>query len=254
MAWDDDDNNGRDREIPDRIGKKQGWSSGGTLHATKGDSVSLQANFEVENGKAGYYTVQFNVEPPVDSASVSPNASGLFVAAAILRWSVEGQTVERAVSVANGVSISGTGQAMKVTVTDLTDPATIPAGGTAGLPYNVSIQVAPGTRPDVGRPPIVYENLFVVTVGTPQNVKIQPFIGAISVLCPFDVNSGTITSITIAELTPAGTTLLKVQINLGDAASLEWIPIVAGATILQITAQGSAGGKADVTVLWGIDG
>lgn len=118
--------------------RKDGWQQAAVLKT--GDrlkTLSMQANFPVSQ----YYTVQFGVIVPLD-----PLFSG-FDAVAEITWIVEGQLVRRRVSVGNGVSVSGPGQAVKVVVSDVSIPAI------AGFEYTVSVQVTPGTRPSVSRPP-----------------------------------------------------------------------------------------------------
>jgi len=93
----------------------------------------MQADFP----EAQYYTVQFAVEQP---SNVTPDVI------ADLSWSVEGNTVRRRISIGNGTSISGCGAAIRVKVSDAT------LIGSTGIPYNVSIQVSKGTRPNPGQP------------------------------------------------------------------------------------------------------
>jgi hypothetical protein len=61
--------------------------------------------------------------------------------------------------VGNGTSISGQGQAVAVRVSDQS------SGAFGANEYTVSIQVAPGTRPSVNKPPTLRGYQTVVTVG-----------------------------------------------------------------------------------------
>ena len=108
-----------------------GWSKSGDLEQGNPlKDLSLQCNFP----QAGFYTVQFGVQ--IDPAILVPDIT------AEVTWSVEGNDVRRKISVANGVTISGTGQACRVVIRDET------AGvGPGGPLYSVFALVSPGTRP-----------------------------------------------------------------------------------------------------------
>lgn len=120
-------------------GKSGGWSSTVKLITQQAKSGSLQANFS----KAEYYTVQFTVEPPTGASD------GIYAATATIAWTVEGNNVYRIVSIGNGVAISGTGEAISVTVNDVTPNV----GQAPGFEYKVNIQVSPGTRANISQPP-----------------------------------------------------------------------------------------------------
>jgi hypothetical protein len=130
---------------------KRGWSQAGKLLTGVEGAVSLQANFK----DPGSYTVQFGVVPP----PIAAPAFGIFDCSAVVEWSVEGNTIRRRVSVGNGTSISGQGQAVAVRVSDQS------SGAFGANEYTVSIQVAPGTRPSVNKPPTLRGYQTVVTVG-----------------------------------------------------------------------------------------
>lgn len=72
-------------------------------------------------------------------------------AEALVQWSVEGTTIQRRVTIAPGVSISGTGQGVAVTMWDTTPigSAQFPAPWSAngGVTYNVFASVSKGVRP-----------------------------------------------------------------------------------------------------------
>lgn len=152
------------------IHTKDGWQQSGTL--TTGDRlkiVSMQANFAT----AGFYTIQFGIQPPPQSAPFF----GVFDTTADIEWSVEGATVRRTVSVGNGVSVSGPGQAAKVTIRDVTVPL-VPTD------YTVAVQITPGTRPSVERPPTlrgIPAALNAAAGGGGFTLQIPPDAGVISV-------------------------------------------------------------------------
>lgn len=161
-------------ETRDAAGKpkpKDGWQQ--TADLITGDTVktgSMQADFP----HAGYYTVQMGIQPP--DQTLTPTA---WDCVADVFWTVEGSTLQRTVSVGNGVSISGPGQAVKVIVRDRSDPTI----STFGIPYKVFIQVTPGTRPSEERPPtlLAFTKLQVVPPLTALAVNVPPNAGVISV-------------------------------------------------------------------------
>lgn len=118
-----------------------GWSKTDSLiaHNTR-KRFSLQASFEREGASA--FTIMFESYYP-------PQQAGVWVAAkAKITWSVEGNAVERIVSVRNGLSITGVGEHVVVEVFD--DSRSLTVGG-AILPinrveYQIAINIAPGTR------------------------------------------------------------------------------------------------------------
>lgn len=234
-------------EMPDHDtrAKKQGWQQSGTL--TTGDTtkqVSMQADFPV----AGYYTVQFGVKPP---ELPPPTAQPAFDIEAEITWSVEGQFVRRLVSVGNGTSVSGPGQAVKVTIRDKT-AETFPL--TAALDYTVSVQVTPGTRPAEERPPILR--------GFPEVVDVAP-LGVTSIDVPPD--AGVISVETTAGIFtfPPATAQANVQVvqstagvvlkayMLGDVKG--FVPLAPNARLVSIR-NNSAVDTYRIQFTWGIDG
>lgn len=154
---------------------KDGWQQSGTLFTAKPDQmVTCQANF----AKAEYYTVQLAVIQTPDITAPGYIGLGTYAAEADIEWSVEGSTVRRTVSLGNGVSISGTGQAVKVTLRDVSDPA-------IGVsPYIVQVQIAPGTRPAKSQPPTLQGFIVTQILGVAPafiDLPIPPNAGVISV-------------------------------------------------------------------------
>lgn len=125
---------------------KQGWQAFHQL--TGGDyeyRPTLQANFP----RSGYYTVQFSVSYPFVENEFPPN----FLTLAEVVWSVEGNFIRRLMSLYNGAVISGSGQAVKVT---LLDYSSVAVGGP--FQYGVSVQVTPDARPAEVAPPTYQAN------------------------------------------------------------------------------------------------
>jgi hypothetical protein len=123
--------------------RKIGWSQSGSLTpgSTQG-AVNLQAQFPV----IGPYTVQLNIEDPNGPLTVN---NEIIRAQADIQWSVEGNTVSRTVDCTKGITVSGVAEAVTVKIRDRSIVTL-----TNKVPYVVSINVAPGTRPSVQQPPV----------------------------------------------------------------------------------------------------
>lgn len=222
-----------------------GWSSSGpiTIQNTQ-TGVKLAVDFP----KSGQYTVQFGVEPAIDPATQLPYASDT---QATISWSVAGNTVQRVVSVGNGVSVSGTGQAVTVVVRDVTVNTSAPAG----TKYNVSVQVSPGTRASNGHPAILISPL--------SRTQLAPAPGPGEfVIFDIPANSGVISVEVEAGDPVVGGTPMDVVISQFSGANVYktytysgpvFVPVAPSATKLIISNQNAAD-AVDVSVTWGIDG
>lgn len=147
---------------PGIITNKKAWQqSGGLTGGNTDKSVSLQADF---TQAPGYYTVQFALSNY--PAGEAPKATAEIV------WAVEGASVRRKISIGQGTSISGTGQAVKVIVKDAdSDP----------FDYVVQIAVTPGSRPATGQPPmLVYDGYQTAAPNAQVTFPIEDNVGAIS--------------------------------------------------------------------------
>lgn len=153
-----------------------GWSQNGKLtDLDPMGAVTLQANFP----EAGAYSVQFAIDDP-DGAQVLTEA--------VIQWSVEGNTISRRVSVVNGVTVSGVGQAVRISVKDVDPPQ---MGVVSQGTYGVSIQVSKGTRAASSQAPILTafnpvngSQAFLVPtggLGTAVTVPVPNDAGAIAV-------------------------------------------------------------------------
>lgn len=130
-----------------------GWSASGTITVPiiatpPGIDPQGTVGLQVKFSKPGYHTVQFNViqnSPAIDDAVLNP----LIVRPqAEIIWSVAGNSIRRVIDITDGSSVSGTGEALNITVTD---NSFSPAGVTDNeYEYFVSIQVTPGLRPIQG--------------------------------------------------------------------------------------------------------
>jgi len=220
--------------------KKSAWSASKQLICNdEGIELSLQVQFQ----ETGYYTVQFGIVPPQEpSAFVFP-----FSAEAIISWSVEGNTIRRRVSVGNGVSISGGGQAVKVVVADRTrfpdvNPHT----------YLASVSVTKGTRPSVNQPATL-ESLPQVTSVLAAGVLVIPVpqdAGAISaqVVSSVLALAGLPVHLIVFQKNAVGQILKAYD----PSVETGFVPLAPNTTEVEIDNIGAF--TARVKLTWGIDG
>ena len=151
-------------------GASGGWASTANMKTGAADIVRNQCDFD----KSEYYTVQLGVEPPILGSSFN-----IFSCLATISFKVEGNFVTRVISVTNGVSISGTAQAININLQDNTPVL----GQPLNQPYKVGMQVVPGTRPTQNRPPILVflsQSDFTVAPTTTTTILIPNNAGVIS--------------------------------------------------------------------------
>ena len=219
----------------DRLADKTGWSTTGNLIAGSGDTgISLQANFKA----TGNYTVQFGITQPILEA-----LSGRVIKAlAEITWSVEGNDVRRLVNCVNGMTVSGTGQAVKVRVYDASDANPVE--------YQVSIQVVKGTRSSVQHPPFLYGDRETLLAGAQTQIPIPQNAGVTSVYVPIG-KIGTAGAINNNEIQVIHENLVSV-LSQYDPTVFQWVPIAGGATSITIVNNSTADLR--ITPVWGIDG
>jgi hypothetical protein len=222
-----------------------GWSKSGDLKTFDTlAELSMQCNFPI----AEYYTVKFGVEQ--DPALTSnPDIT------ADVTWSVEGNAVRRKLSVGNGTTISGTGQAVSVKIRDST------LLGPAGTAYSVTALVSPGVRPAKLAPPFLRATF---SGGTPYFIVIGP---ASSVDIPIPVNCGIVsadvelvnstpgnplafTSVEVSQTNPAIFQAFKAYYPLVETG---FVPIFPSATHLTVVNSNPVD-SITVSVLFGVDG
>jgi hypothetical protein len=253
-------------EVGAEMEKTGGWSASGELVTGGGDGagVNLQAVFP----NAGNYTLQFSVQRG-DTYIVRPTAE--------ITWSVQGNSVNRLVSIGNGLSISGQAEGVSVRIYDsLTE--NLGFDHWLGLPYLVSMQVVPGTRPNVGQPPTyspvsyIEENYNDASIEThdigytlaqvlknrPIKILIPENAGAISFLAHFIWNAPIAGDepdefipnhhILINQMTGAGYVLA----TYGHKDAIGFIPLIPGCTQIQIVNRSLMDVR--TSFLFGIDG
>lgn len=124
----------------------KGWQAGGRLRTRNPDiGFGFQADFSAPS----IYTVEFKIgDLELVDASPGVDTKASFPVAEVV-WSVEGSDVRRLIALSNGMSISGTGQGVKVSVWDDYNPLAL---ANDIYEYEVTAQVSPGLRA-VTRPP-----------------------------------------------------------------------------------------------------
>jgi len=137
--------NEEDMSIP----RSREWSQGGYLTPGRvGPQVGMQKGLD----GLGNYTVQFEVGALPSPVSAGPGLTQ-FRTEAVVTWTVGGRSVSRRVSVVDGMSISGTAEAVDVRVEDTS--RVISGSDLVVIPYEVSIQVAAGARATNSVPPFL---------------------------------------------------------------------------------------------------
>lgn len=244
-------------------GHKTGWSAVGTL-TTRTDAnpnpdgaVHLQVDFGEKNSE--YYTLQFSILPPPFVGEESIGIKGK----AELLWTVEGNFIRRVVSVSNGQSISGLGQAVSIKITDDSfNPNDNPA-----VQYGVSVQVTRGTRPAYGnsQPPLfsVMEGIYQAQIGPPNPdapvtvaagsdlaIAVPPDCGINCFLLMIKVDgvAGIDDESVRVEQTSAGIIMAETSLRMAN----DWQPLMPGATTIVIT--NSSASDIIVTPLFGVEG
>lgn len=170
-----------------QFAKSGGWSSSFTLKndgkSNGGGAVDFLAGRDSNQIPSKNYTVQFSVGQPKDSTGkittdrINPVAE--------ISWSVEGNTVRRVVSVTNGAAVTGVGQAVKIVVRDQTFQQIATT-----VSYDVSITVAPGTRPSENQPATFNPTLATQT----STIDVAPGGIPTGVIVPIPVNAGVISA------------------------------------------------------------
>lgn len=230
-----------------------GWAQSGELMVGNPNAVTMQADFTKGPGGQAF-TVQFGVQK-AEGAAIRPWAD--------ITWICNGNQIRRRVSVGNGVSISGESEYVSVRVYDSlrvgVDPQAI-----AGTRYELSINVAPGTRPAQNQPPqwgpinytdggtgllTPFDGIVTVAPVTTNKIALPPEVGALSFYA--SVNAGLVV-IAPGELVIAqegnGVTLRLNEVTPEGA----FIPLAPGVTDIALI--NSSAGNVSVSVAFGIEG
>jgi hypothetical protein len=228
-----------------------GWSKSGSLKTFDTlAELSMQCNFPI----AEYYTVKFGVDQD-PALPVQPDVTADVV------WSVEGNYVRRKLSIGNGTTISGTGQAVSVKVHDTT------LLGPTGQSYNVNVLVSPGVRPAKLAPPFL-RAVFTVPLGASPYLVPVPAAGFVDI--PIPPNCGIVSAdVELVALTPAlalsptSITVEQINVTLLPAGvykfyypliEVGFVPIFPSATVLRVSNFNAVAPAMVVSVLFGVDG
>lgn len=263
----------------DQTYKRDGWSSSdvlttgtGTTTGTPkaanplGRQVKMQADLDSKP-----YVITFNLQATPGQGGAKP----LFMAEAVIDWTIEGNNVRRRVSLRDGMTISGSGQSVSVNVYDVTptaNPSAYSSGPfTANLQYTVNVQMCEGIRAPTAAPPLLVPPSSVVGAGS-TGTDLSPGF--------FSVNAQTMTyaipqdaGITAVMVVPndpaaAGATTSKAlqvfcefQNSVGgfDTGQFSptqwpdtWIPIPPGTDQIKITGLGA--GVVNCALYYAVDG
>jgi hypothetical protein len=229
-----------------------GWATSGKLITyNKTQQVTLQAQFP----EADVYTVQFGFSGPS-----TPPANPIQAIATVI-WTVAGNQVIRKYSVANGVSVSGNGEAVRILINDGSierhaEATPIP------IEYGVSVSVVRGVRPAnqqpailVDVPPVTFGAVYVIHPLSSVKVPVPQDVGVISVYVAVAqaVNNPAVPlpdqAVLVAQ--DQNGAFLKVY----DPRNFEWVPLYPNTDTIQIF-NAQALGTTDIlaTVTFGVDG
>jgi len=202
----------------------------------------LQVDFSQGPG-ASSYTVQFNL---------LNNAPGV-QAVALITWTVAGNFVTRRVTVGNGVSVTGTGQAVQVRVIDNSLVAS------AGSKYNVSILVAPGVRGSSAEPPTLVVSDPIVGYAIPVApgashdfpVPLDAGVTQVYITVQGALDAGGVTLGTSEAQERGGGLPFK---SWDPGQTFFWVPVAPGTDTIRVTTGATAVSTYAFTCTLGIDG
>ena len=223
-------------------GKLEGWGVGGIINPPgtpnpnpKGQkTIHLQADLD----PAAVFTVQFSTTP-LNGADLTGN-----IPVAVIKFSVNGVTVIRKISVYDGAAISGPGQVCEVNAFDETqDP-------THSAPYFVGVTVTRGTRGGFDIPTLQSDPNHTVNAGAQVNFFPEANTGAVMIrfdIGPTNIASNSDLTKFVAQFVDASGNVLAAVQN-----PTEWVPIPPGT--VEIFFQNNDSVSAYVRMVLGIDG
>lgn len=183
--------------------------------------VSAQKQFR----RPGPFTVQFSLKIPQDI--------GAIVVEAEVTWSVNGNQIVRRVAVDQGMTISGNAESVAVSVVDATDPLSL----FPNRDYQVTITIAPGTRPAGAMPPryTIPEYRVEVAAGATAQFLIPDDIGAVAINTTVGDGNGPGFTVPIPDqAVQVGQFDTSVNImSLYDPRQFMWTPILQGCRLIR---------------------
>ena len=198
------------------------------------------------------YTATFDVIPPTDEGgNMIP-----FAAEAQIRFSEKGNTIQRVISIVQGVSISLPGRVIEIRITDTT-PTTLPPGGGeaptptpgAGSPYVVTVVIERAPRAG-GQPPTLYGGIIPLSGSEDAIVAIPMGVGAKSLVIGWAGNPVP-DPLLVSFTTSAGGTFAEYIVSADFEGTP--LPIPPGATeVLVENTDTTNSGYASIT--WLVDG
>jgi hypothetical protein len=223
--------------------KSGGWSTSGIMVQ---DASPNQLSLQVVFPSAGNYTAQFRIAP--HSSTVLQGTRVL----AEITWVVEGNWVTRKVHIADGTSITGTGQGCKIVLSD--DSLELPVVGTT-VTYLAQIQIAKGTRATTENPPIrepaaAFTGALTIAAAGTSDVPVPTESGLTSVCVLVASTPGLPLldqSVQVQQISSTGTTF-----KIYDPRQMAWVPLSVGADTIRIV--NNSGVEIRATVIFGVDG
>jgi len=231
-----------------------GWSATGQL--TAGDTlktVSMQALFD----GAQNYTLEFFTS----GLSYDANGNPMF-AKANITWTVEGNQIVRQITIADGTSITGTGQGVRVIISDAT--VDVLGAGIGTRSYIAGVTLSKGTRGSSKQPPtLAYVapasaggsiNGLVVPAGTTRKIDVPQGVGINSVM----ITSSNLVVDGAAEL-PRGGIIVQhiagssdVILRQYDPRFYDWVPVTPA--MARLFLKNPSLDDQVMSVVYGIDG
>ncbi len=197
---------------------------------------------------AGLYSVQFNI----DTSRIADPQYRKVNPVATVRWSVEGNTVQRKLSVVNGTTITGVCDAIEVIVTDETDDIVGPVPPGTVWDYDVTITMVPYPRPSSAAPPILRGNVIPISLagGAPAaTVPVPDDAGVNAVMLLTSSTGGGIPSASQQH-----GTLPDIVATWTPEGAGRFVPLLPQAGRISLSNLGPPASSVDFTVLFGVDG
>jgi len=233
--FDDDD----DIELPGGgTSKQHAWGVSGKLVTGGNQTQGLLANFD----EPGEYTIEFGIElPTTQHATYSPPR-----AEADITFSAAGFAITRRVTLSNGLTISGTGQSVRVVIRDVVTKLGLTTHNPfPGEEYLVTATVVKGVRPTGPIPPMLSPDGAVTggATGEGGTYFIDPGLTGASANVPVPQGvgvTGVFVSIGASAAIPTG--LLVVEMyghnhsgaGYYDPRLFQWVPLVPGVEQINI--------------------
>jgi len=237
---------------------RRGWQQSGTLFVGGGTPVSMQCDF----GEEDTFTVGFQ-QPYVQTGT--GDALGVS-AQALVMWNVEGTYKPVLVSMVGGMSVTAAARGVKIIMSDIT-PTTqqrFPNYQGVGTDYNVSCQVARGTRGTTQVPPYFQSpqmvNMTIAAAAANQTIQIPTNGGVNSVYVTVAATNGGLPVQANVAVNPGDATVL-IQSQVGthgnfaqyDPTRVSWVPVPPGST--QVSVQNNHATNTLVfSMFFGVDG